>query len=173
MSEKIEVYDSFLKKQDLKNIQNFLLSDNFPWYFYDRVNGPQSKIESREDEKYNFHFSHTFYYQHRPTSEYIEILNPILEKLDMSAILRIKANLVPVANKKVSFGFHVDEKKFFGKTGIFYVNTNNGSTVFKSGEEVESVENRYVLFNSQIPHSGTTCTDKKYRVLINFNYYTW
>ena len=55
-------------------------------------------------------------------------------------------------------------------TGIFYLNSNNGSTVFKSGEEVQSQANRLVLFDSQLEHSGTSCTDERRRVVLNINY---
>ena len=56
-------------------------------------------------------------------------------------------------------------------TAIYYVNTNNGTTKFKSGKEVESVANRLVIFNSNELHAGSSCTDEHRRCLINFNYF--
>ena len=38
-------------------------------------------------------------------------------------------------------------------------------------DKVESIENRFVTFPSHLHHTGTTCTDQKRRVVINFNYY--
>ena len=58
-------------------------------------------------------------------------------------------------------------------TAVFYVNTNNGYTIFESGEKVSSVENRMVIFDSNILHTGTTCTDERVRCVLNFNYYEW
>jgi len=55
-------------------------------------------------------------------------------------------------------------------TSIFYVNTNNGCTVFEDGTEVKSVGNRLVTFPGNTLHTGRNCTDEKCRVLINFNY---
>ena len=55
-------------------------------------------------------------------------------------------------------------------TSILYINTNNGWTVIKGYGKVESVANRMVIFDSNLQHSGVTCTDKNRRVVINFNY---
>ena len=55
-------------------------------------------------------------------------------------------------------------------TAVYYINTNNGWTEFENGDKVESVANRIVIFDSNTMHTGTTCTDEKVRVLINFNY---
>jgi len=53
-----------------------------------------------------------------------------------------------------------------------YVNTNNGYTKFEDGTKVESVANRLVTFPANMKHKGTSCTDEKIRVVINFNYFT-
>ena len=52
------------------------------------------------------------------------------------------------------------------------MNTNNGYTEFENGTTVESEENRMVVFPAEMKHRGTSCTDKKIRVVINFNYLT-
>jgi hypothetical protein len=50
------------------------------------------------------------------------------------------------------------------------MNTNNGKTIFKNGKQINSIENRIVIFDSNLQHTGTSHTDTKRRVLINFNY---
>ena len=55
-------------------------------------------------------------------------------------------------------------------TAILYINTNNGWTRFKKGARVKSIANRIVIFDSNLEHSGVTCTDEKRRVVMNFNY---
>ena len=55
-------------------------------------------------------------------------------------------------------------------TAIFYINTNNGYTYFEDGQKIESIENRMVMFPSNIPHAGATCTDEDRRVVLNLNY---
>ena len=51
------------------------------------------------------------------------------------------------------------------------MNTNNGYTFFENGKKVLSKENTAVEFNSNIKHSGTTCTNAKCRVVMNLNYF--
>ena len=63
-----------------------------------------------------------------------------------------------------------EEKLKHWTTSIFYVNTNNGYTVFEDGTKVESVANRMLTFPSNLKHCGTSCTDKNIRSVINFNY---
>ena len=90
----------------------------------------------------------------------------------MVSLLRIKANLLYKTSKIIKHGYHTDfEPDLNNKTSIFYVNTNNGYTSFKNGRKVKSKENTLVEFDSKLEHSGTTCTDKEYRMIINFNYY--
>ena len=47
---------------------------------------------------------------------------------------------------------------------------NNGYSEFEDGTKVESVANRMVTFPANVKHTGTSCTDEKTRVVINFNY---
>ena len=54
---------------------------------------------------------------------------------------------------------------------LLYMNTNNGKTIFEDGEEVDSVENRMVIFPASRMHAGTTHTDAMYRCVINFNWF--
>ena len=65
-----------------------------------------------------------------------------------------------------------EEKQKQWKTSIFYVNTNNGYTLFEDGTKVESVANRMLTFPTNMKHTGTSCTDSQTRIVINFNYYT-
>ena len=56
------------------------------------------------------------------------------------------------------------------KTAIFYLNSNNGYTLFKDDTRVFSQENRLCLFNGHIEHAGASCTNAKRRVVLNINY---
>jgi hypothetical protein len=56
------------------------------------------------------------------------------------------------------------------KTGIFYINTNNGYTKFKNKKLIKSEENKLIFFDSSKEHTGTTCTDELFRIVINFVY---
>ena len=147
-----------------------MFSDAFPWYYGNH------KVMDKEDygfdPKYNFQFVHMFYMKHTIVSSAMEFLSPVIDKINPSAIVRIKANLTPVTNEKITYDMHRDYE-FNGKTAIFYMNTNNGTTIFDDGTEIESIENRLIIFDSKKYHTGTSCTDEKVRCVINFNYYTW
>ena len=67
-------------------------------------------------------------------------------------------------------GYHIDQSFNNAKTAIYYVNSNNGWTEFETGEVVNSVANRIVIFDSNIKHVGYSCTDEKTRVVLNINY---
>ena len=51
---------------------------------------------------------------------------------------------------------------------INYLNTY--ATKYEDGSKIESVANRLLSFPSNMKHTGTSCTDEKIRIVINFNY---
>lgn len=157
----IKIIDNVLPPPILKELQAVLTAENFPWFLADGVNFVKDGHRQ---------FFHLFYANKTIVSEFTEFLIPFEKYLKMAATVRIKANLTWKTSTIVEHGFHCDFD-IRCKTAIFYVNTNDGYTVFKSGEKVESVENRLVIFDSWNEHSGTTCTDKDYRIVINFNYF--
>ena len=81
--------------------------------------------------------------------------------------------ITPETQKIIEHGFHIDNpisKTSKQKTAILYINTNNGYTKFKK-LKVNSEENKMIIFNSKEEHTGSSCTDQEFRVVINFNYY--
>ena len=145
------------------------MGDFFPWYLNDFV---LEENYNKENKKNQYQFTHGFYRDYSPNSSYFEVLQPIISKIKPAALLKIKANLNPRAESHIEHGYHVDYKKSLPnqRTAVFYVNTNNGYTLFEDGTKVESVENRFVSFKTSINHTGSTCTNENVRVLINFNY---
>jgi hypothetical protein len=162
------VIDNFLDTDTFLNVKDSIYGSTFPWFHNEHVIYPPLD----EADTWSWQLTHMFYYK-VPVSDRLHLLEPILLKLNPSAILRIKANLTPRADKIIQHGFHVDISHFKGKTAIYYINTTNGYTVFENGTKIESVENRMVIFDSTIKHTGTTCTDSRNRCVINFNYYEW
>jgi hypothetical protein len=143
-----------------------MLSNDFPWYY-------NEGILALEDTRLNqYQFTHTFYRDSLSLSHNFEILTPIIKKINPVALMRAKANLNPRTEEIFEHGYHTDydNPPSNQRTAVFYVNTNNGLTVFEDGTKIESVENRLVSFKTSLLHTGTTCTDVNRRVLINFNY---
>ena len=43
--------------------------------------------------------------------------------------------------------------------------------MFKNNKKIISEKNKLVIFDGNTEHQSTTCTDKDYRIVINFNYF--
>ena len=157
-----QVIENFLP-QDIANfIEKEMVCDTFPWYYSDTVNTPE------DDDK--FFFSHSIIYEGELNSRFYDsIALPIVSKLRANKIFRVKCNLYPRQNKSDKKGFHTDMKEEH-KVLLYYVNTNNGFTLFENGDKVPSIKNTALLFNGNIKHMAVLQTDKKARINININY---
>ena len=160
----ITSFDNFLDIDDFQDIQKIMLGEECPWYYMENID--------YLDDVDKFQFTHAFYDQELGgwLSEYN--LNLVCQKLKVKDLYRIKANLLTRTPKIEVNEFHTDiqENSDSYTTSILYMNNNNGYTEFENGYRVESVANRLISFPSGTKHRGTSCTDKKIRVLINFNY---
>jgi hypothetical protein len=157
----MKIINNCLNKEEFINVKNLLIDNNFPWYLNEVLN---KKVEEE------FQFTHTFYDNFVIKSDYFNYLNNILLILKPKALIRIKANLLTKTNEIIEHGYHVDTEANTSKTAILYINTNNGYTKFKDGELIKSEENKLIIFDSDQEHTGTTCTDKLFRMVINFVY---
>jgi hypothetical protein len=163
----LEIKDNFLPPDEWRKIKDVLCGNSFPWYWADEVLDKDPVIC---EKKYNFQFFHQMYSDNQVNSEHLYTLSPILNALSIKALIRVKANLNPSTEQIVKHGMHTDFE-FDCTTAIYYVNSNDGYTEFEDGEKVKSIENRLVIFPTPTLHSGTTCTDTKKRVIVNFNYF--
>lgn len=161
----MKVINNLLFDLESKQIEQTLSSPNFPWYL--------NRIFKEKDRssKVNYELTHIFYIEHNFNSQYSDIIKLIYNKIKWSSLIRAKANLQYKTDHIVEHGFHCDYVEKNIKTAIFYVNTNNGYTKFKNNKKVKSERNKFVEFDSTNEHSGTTCTDKDFRIVINFNYF--
>jgi len=183
---KVHVYDNCLPMDVFKGIQKILLGLDFPWYYNEgalynketKYNPVAPPIDGREDNLDVFQFTHSFFREGAYAwSSSKEIILPILNVLEPRAWIRVKANLGPRESKHLVGGWHYDS--FYNKntpyddtiTGTLHINTNNGYTLLETGDKIESVENRLVLFPCNILHTGITQTDTKVRVLLTFNFF--
>jgi hypothetical protein len=165
-----KVVDNFLSDEQHAALKAHLIDDMVvPWFY-----NPFIAYKEDKEIETGFQFIHNFF---RPevgfTSEPgMNMLLPLLQKINPVAVHRIKANLGPRTSKNEVGGwhtdFHPDDLKC--RTAVYYLNTNNGYTLFKDGTKVESVANRLVEFDSTLEHTSVSCTDEKVRCLINLNY---
>ena len=161
------IIDNFLNQEKFNPIAD-LIVNNFQWKYDNFVD--------YADDKEKFQFTHSFYKDFEIVSPFHETLKPIWNRIRPREIYRVKANLLTRTPQIVENRFHTDNPEISGvipyTTSIFYLNTNNGYTEFEDGTKVESVANRFVSFPMDMKHRGTSCTDVKTRVVINFNYLT-
>ena len=158
----MNIYKNFLSKEDFKNIKSVIMGNYFPWYYSNGV------ID--EDDQYD-QFVYTFIKNKSIINcpqNMLDLITPLLSKIKHKKYLRVKANLLLKTSEIVEQGYHIDQLE--GETCVFYLNTCNGYTKFKNGKKIKSEENKLVRFKSTLEHTGSSCTDKKRRVVINFNY---
>jgi len=163
----MKLHNNFIRGSEISLIKNAFLGGGLAWFYNPSVVFTDGKIDYPD----NYQFTHRFYDNDTIVSDYIKLLYPIIDKLNPKSLIRIKANLIPRTEKIIQHQYHTDYDYEGAKTSIFYVNTNNGYTLFRNGTKVDSVENRLVTFDCKEEHTGTTCTNEKIRVVINFNYF--
>jgi len=169
MSElKYEVIDSFLPQPVFNSIKSIILGRDFPWFYNPSVTYTEYN-DKTEEHLDNYYFTHIFYYDNNP-SYFLKILNPLLEKIKIEKIIRVKGNLRTRTRDIIINQPHQDFS-YSHKGAIYYLNTNNGFTVLNDGTKIESIENRILFFDPSISHSSTTCSNEKIRANININYY--
>ena len=157
----MNIYKNFINKKSSNQINKTLLSDDFPWYYK-----PHQVLTSKKNSSF---MSHTFVADGRINSDYMYLVEPILDKLKPKKILNIRANLC--LKRPSSCDWHVDRftDDLTHKTAIYYVNNNNGYTEFKN-KKVKCIQNQIVIFDAYLKHRAKIQTDKDIRKVINFNY---
>ena len=104
--------------------------------------------------------------------KYLPYFYPILDNLsDILFLQRVSLNLTFATSNPYISDYHIDSNIKDSFTCIFYLNSNNGGTIFKeSGELVQSQRNRLVRFHSPIEHAAVNTTNTKLRWVLNINY---
>jgi|DEB0MinimDraft_3_1074331.scaffolds.fasta_scaffold12323_2 hypothetical protein len=163
----LKITDGFLPQEVFNELQNLLMGDYFPWFYNDCISWSK---EGYPDNDYQF--VHVFFNSLEPQylSSQFQALTPLLDKLKIKDLLKLKANQNPNNNGEQLGYYHHDVDVPDSVTSILYLNTNDGYTKFEDGALVKSVANRLVTFDSQLEHVGFGCTQDKRRVLININY---
>ena len=172
MNNNVEIIDDFLPRPEFEELKNTLTGGGFPWFLHKPM--PPDSLEyviPDDATDYNLQFSHIFYSGHAPNGEGFSVIRPLISKINPLALLRVRGNLKTRTLRVIETGYHTDfPKEVKCLTGIFYLNTTDGPTKFKTGEVIDSIENRLVLFDSRLDHTGTTCTNSDIRCVITINF---
>lgn len=167
----IQIIDDFLPPSYHQGLCQLMNSDQFPWYY---ANGVTSYGDG------DFFFTHNVFRKSEGgvNSDFWNEFKPMIFliedklKFHMTDLLRIKCNCYTNQNKKIDHKLHIDFPEVPHYTALYYTNTSNGPTVFKTDngiETVDAVENRLIFFSGNIPHHSTLQTDSNVRINVNIN----
>jgi hypothetical protein len=174
MSNNVEIINNFLDNESFLEVKKFIMSPRCPWRYLDFI----AHKDGRDSDKDGY-FVHSFKDCHPQTlvdrfpessqfSLLAKLMSKIKKKVKYQNILRIRSSLYPRRYTQKPDPFHVDYD-FSHTVCIFYLNTNNGYTMFENGEKVPSVENQLVIFDGQQKHCSVIQTDTSARYIININ----
>ena len=179
----IKIIDNFLDKEVFGTVQNSILNERFTW-FYNESKVKSTKIGFSPIKGYEGENPHQFAHAIMGTqdgrpywSNAMAEMVPLLNKIKPRLWLRIKLSLSPINSKPIVGGWHYDLATGDNRipwtdttTAIFYINTNNGYTMFENGEKIPCLANRLAIFPNDLMHTGVSQTDTKRKVTLNLNY---
>ena len=164
MSIKYNIIDNYLSKNEFLKIKNEIVDNEyFPWYFNNCKSGKD------KNNPLDYQLVHGFFKDNVINSFYFNKLDCLIKRLKIKKLIRVKANLNPISHKLIKFEKHQDTYKKGFTSAIFYLNTNNGYTKIEN-KKIQSIENRIVIFPSDVYHFGTNATNLSNRIVINFVY---
>ena len=162
----VQIQDNFLNQRYFDSLHKKIMGQSFSWFYTDYI-----VEKDKRDSK--FQFIHTIYDKTLNDPDTYEKLKPMFQLMGAKSVWRIKLNLIPKTYEIEENEYHTDIHENSNEgwyTSIFYMNTNDGYTIFDNGTMINSVKNRLITFPAKMRHAGTSCTDQKRRVVINFNY---
>jgi hypothetical protein len=156
------VVDNFLPSDYFENLVSLVSNNDFHWFF-------SGTIADKTDNS-DCYFAHTVYINHRINSNLFDHLQPLLQKINVKALLRIRVLQYIKQNEITEHKPHVDFI-FPHQAFILYLNTNDGFTRLDNGVRVESVQNRALFFDGSTNHNSTNCTSSNRRLVLTVNYF--
>ena len=110
----MNIYKNFLPQKVFKRLKDGMMGEEFPWYYNDSV--------TYKDDVNAFQFTFNFISKNGPEcwGEWYNMIVPVLKKLKVKKLNRVKANLLTRTDKIFEHDFHTDQSK--GTTGILYIN---------------------------------------------------
>ena len=163
---KYKVIDNFLDEKYFGSLVTLVTETT--WAFQSNIAYPKEHKKWKEENKL-FCMAHTLYDNRTPMSYLYENILPLLEKLGVKCLIRIKANLYPNTETLHEHPMHIDAD-YSHSGAILSLNTCDGYTKLKDGTKTDSVANRILLFDPSEEHCSTTTTNIFARINININY---
>jgi hypothetical protein len=177
----LEIIESVLSETDYNNLFSIATGDEISWHFYPMYHN----LELEENPNGSTHgFMHNFFDKQKISSEYIYLINPIMEKIQShfgksTTAIRVKMNMTMNIGKQVEHYPHVDrgDLSVYGsrwKTAIYYLDDSDGDTLFFDDEEniihrQTPKANTLVVFDGNTYHAPQLPLVANRRIVININ----
>ena len=155
----MQIHQNFLKHGTFQELKREIITPDFTWHY---------AMSPGEPEQY----CRILYWDHQFNCDgkLMRILRTITNQLGAIAILKIKVN--STSRNSPEQMWHCDwNLKTPSKTCIIYLNTNNGRTEFQEHDNVDSVENTAVIFDTNTQHRGVPQSDTDRRLVMNISYF--
>lgn len=171
----IKVYDNLIPKKYLHEIQNYFLGGSAQWVYMPSM----TYTESSPLESFGLSISlcNNGVFSNTYASTLVKgLLYLIQEKTDKEQILRSRMDMTFYNPNNYKHDIHTDLPENVNNiTTIFYLNTSDGNTEIYDYDEktilenISPIENRLLVFDGSLPHTGHSPSKNKNRVLINTN----
>ncbi len=187
----LTVLDNFLPNQEHLKLQNYMTSQEFPWFYMSNASrAPGSFVPENAME--TFAMTHSIHSKEDGmTSFTIDHFAPLLHALEKYnnntiEIFRVRAGLKTPKNGFTENNYNIPHVDYFFShtTGLYYVNESDGDTwifdqIFEQFPEPERFTvrkrispkaNRLVLFDGLQYHTASNPINTDARIIININF---
>lgn len=176
------IIDNFLTKSYLKDLQNYFLSQRCEWNFNDNLTGDDSyAILGSFGFTIPLHWNQMFSNSYAGSLTRVLVLTAADKVEEITNIphiaVRARADMTVFNSLNHRHEMHTDYPQEH-MTAIFYLNTSDGNTLLydRDGKEllteVEPIENRLLVFDGLLQHTGHSPSKHKSRVILNMNFMT-
>ena len=123
MNEEILIKDNHLSEKEMSDLENFLISNKFPYYYNINIAGEDT------DNTDTFMFNHILIHREGECSNVGNMItNMVMKNIPHKNIYRSKINFYLKSETLKKHIFHKDDVNDNINVALFYVNTNNHIT---------------------------------------------
>lgn len=175
-----EIIDNLLTESYLRDLQNYFLSQRGEWNYNDNLTGDESyAVLGSFGLTMRLHWNQTFVDSYAATLSKALIFTALDKVIEITNIphlvVRARADMTLYNPLNHRHELHTDYP-YEHTTAIFYLNTSDGNTLLYDREgkelltEVEPIENRLLVFDGLLQHTGHSPSNHKSRTLLNINF---
>jgi len=197
MNDDLIIIKDLLPSQQQKHLLDIMTGFNFPWVLNKNiVSGDDWFINQKNNPP---GFNHFFYEKNAPTSQFFEMVYPIVltlmsrNDIPFNSLIRMRGNLTLAngAQDADKFMPHIDSF-YHHWVAIYYVNDSDGDTIifnetnddYNSGTKdidqirygtftikhrIKPEQGKLIAFPGKYYHTASFCKENDFRCLININ----